>query len=70
MGVTIGDGDLLVGGGVHVRRRPQCARTRLLSASSSDRPGDKQRVWLSFFLTRFSEKLAVGKRWLLGKAAG
>jgi hypothetical protein len=36
MGVTIGDGDLLVGGGVHVRRRPQCARTRLLSASSSD----------------------------------
>jgi hypothetical protein len=29
-----------------------------------------ERVWFGFFLTSFSEKLAVGKSWLLGKAGG
>jgi hypothetical protein len=28
------------------------------------------RVWFGFFLTSLSEKLAVGKSWLLGKAGG
>jgi hypothetical protein len=28
------------------------------------------RVWFGFFLASFSEKLAVGKSWLLGKAGG
>jgi hypothetical protein len=28
------------------------------------------RVWFDFFLTSLSEKLAVGKSWLLGKAGG
>jgi hypothetical protein len=28
------------------------------------------RVWFGFFLNSFSEKLAVGKSWLLGKAGG
>jgi hypothetical protein len=31
---------------------------------------NKGRVWFGFFLTSFSEKLAVGKSWLLGKAGG
>jgi hypothetical protein len=29
-----------------------------------------RRVWFGFFLTNLSEKLAVGKSWLLGKAGG
>jgi hypothetical protein len=29
-----------------------------------------RRVWFGFFLTSLSEKLAVGKSWLLGKAGG
>jgi len=28
------------------------------------------RVWFGFFLASLSEKLAVGKSWLLGKAGG
>jgi hypothetical protein len=28
------------------------------------------RVWFGFFLNSFSEKLAVGKSWLLRKAVG
>jgi hypothetical protein len=28
------------------------------------------RVWFGFFLNSFSEKLAVEKSWLLGKAGG
>jgi hypothetical protein len=31
---------------------------------------DYGRVWFGFFMTSFSEKLAVGKSWLLGKAGG
>jgi hypothetical protein len=31
---------------------------------------DVGRVWFGFFLTSFSEKLDVGKSWLLGKAGG
>jgi hypothetical protein len=31
---------------------------------------DKGRVWFGFFLASLSEKLAVGKSWLLGKAGG
>jgi hypothetical protein len=27
-------------------------------------------VWFGFFLNSFSEKLAVGKSWLWGKAGG
>jgi hypothetical protein len=27
-------------------------------------------VWFSFFLASLSEKLAMGKSWLLGKAGG
>jgi hypothetical protein len=34
------------------------------------RPNDKGRVWFGFFLASLSEKLAVGKSWLLGKAGG
>jgi hypothetical protein len=33
-------------------------------------PLDNGRVWFGFFLNSFSEKLAVGKSWLLGKAGG
>jgi hypothetical protein len=29
-----------------------------------------ERVWFGFFLTSLSEKLAVGKSWLFGKAGG
>jgi hypothetical protein len=31
---------------------------------------DMGRVWFGFFLASLSEKLAVGKSWLLGKAGG
>jgi hypothetical protein len=31
---------------------------------------ETRRVWFGFFLTSLSEKLAVGKSWLLGKAGG
>jgi hypothetical protein len=29
-----------------------------------------ERVWFGFFLASLSEKLVVGKSWLLGKAGG
>jgi hypothetical protein len=32
--------------------------------------GQPRRVWFGFFLTSFSEKLAMGKSWLWGKAGG
>jgi hypothetical protein len=32
--------------------------------------GYNGRVWFGFFLNSFSEKLVVGKSWLLGKAGG
>jgi hypothetical protein len=32
--------------------------------------GNDGRVWFGFFLTSFSEKLVVGKSWLLAKAGG
>jgi hypothetical protein len=38
-----------------------------LGAIASDEYG---RVWFGFFLNSFSQKLAVEKSWLLGKAGG
>jgi hypothetical protein len=36
----------------------------------SRRREDQGHVWFGFFLNSFSEKLAVGKSWLLRKAGG
>jgi hypothetical protein len=40
------------------------------AAGTSDAQALIGRVWFGFFLASFSEKLAVGKSWLLGKAGG
>jgi hypothetical protein len=49
-------------------------RRRLVHSLATAMPGPRplliERVWFGFFLTSFSEKLAVGKSWLLGKAGG
>jgi hypothetical protein len=41
-----------------------------LAAAAIQKKQAARRVWFGFFLNSFSEKLAVGKSWLLGKAGG
>jgi hypothetical protein len=45
----------------------ECSSTRMPTSSRGKFYGH---VWFGFFLNSFSEKLAVGKSWLLRKAGG
>jgi hypothetical protein len=52
-------------------RTKVCGLQKLsLFASDVKQQAVHGRVWFGFFLTSFSEKLAMGKSWLLEKAGG